>query len=890
MYCQQCGMHNVNEATACQVCGADLASRGDPRTIKIFADLTQLPLKALISSIIRSYPLLSPLFIPIFTLLYGFKKLTGSPFFSLNLNYKTPRFHQVDLNTLPRLHRQSFQKASSFLRQQGFTPFFDLEDVSLVQASVQHLEIQREHNIYATLHINKASGKITHTTFSAFFIDGSYLSVDNAYAFPIEYPEDFVIKHVPNASLQETYTTFLQQLQQFPDAPVYFPLKQLLSLGYARRDMIIDLGLEQGIFHPKGDVKQPQARMCYHHPLNAAVRACSVCGKSLCEACYQEYQGQIYCQACLPEDALLSGAASFADEQTGYAGFGVRAVAALIDLLIIAIGGIGIYQGLSYLLRTLVPEANIRFLPFLLTQLFLVIGIAWYLIAPLKNYGSTLGQKLLGLRVIDRDGGRPELAAALIRFVYHLLAGLFIFPLLGYFFILFRKKKQGLHDQLSDTYVITRHAARKAIFSWMFLLLLFGLLGWQVYQYRWLLPGVPFGSSSSMYDLHADIHLESTWEQMFDPNTVTMTSYLNRGDYCFVSTTEGMMALDMRTGSILWTQNSLASVALQAISENPALPLVGLQYHPEDRWRVMRIEPASGAILWQHELESYGPSLTFDAETLLVYTDDVVQAYNTPEGRFLWERTFRDLLYIEYAALHSDILLGRYSESALTLTYLDRVTGERIWELKDSPYSPGYVLDRDHQFFYTDAGKSLLFHVPDRRPLWEQPHGIGYVTAHEASSGDSEHDAMVAVYTTEQVLRADTGETIFAYPADTRFGALTHDFLLLSYEYQEQHELLLLDKATGVILEQLGNTGWMGLFYLTEDDAAIYLAANLKPESPGQDSLHSVLLIIDKQTYTLTEIPVGRNIGSLQWKIYPDDQLIVITTFQQLGGYRLPEK
>lgn len=883
MYCQQCGMHNVNEATACQVCGTDLSRQENSQPIKIFADLAQLPLKALISTIIRSHPLLSPIFIPIFTLFYLFKKVLGSPFFSLNLNHKTPRFHQVDVNNFPTLRRKPFQKAASFLRQQGFTPFFDLEDTSLVQASVQHLEIQREHNIYATLHISKASGKITHTTFSAYFIDGSYLLVDNVYAFPIQYPDNFVIKHVPNASIQETYTAFLQQLQQFPASPVYLPLETLLPLGYARRDMIIDLGLEQGIFHSKGNVKQPHASMCYHHPLNAAVRTCSVCGKSLCEACYQEYQGQNYCQDCLPEDALLAGAVSFADEQTAYAGFGVRAVAALIDLIIIAVWGIGFYQGLSYLLRTLAPEANIRFLPFLITQLFLVLGTAWYLIVPLKKYGRTPGQKLLGLRVIDRTGSRPELAAALIRFVYHLLAGLFIFPLLGYFFILFRKKKQGLHDQLSDTYVITRYPGRKSLFSWIILLLLFGALGWQVYQYRWLLPWFPSEFSPAMYDLQADIQLESRWEHIFDPNNTAMTSSLKRGERSFVSTTAGLSALDMRTGAVLWTQNSLSAVNLQASSEDPELPLIGLQYQPDDRWTIVRIDPGTGAVLWQQEVESYDPRLTFDAEMLLVYSDDVVWAY-TSDGRFLWELMVQDQFFIEYAVLHSDILLGRYSESALTLTYLDRTTGEKIWELKNSPYSPGYVLARDRQFFYTEAGQSILWDVPAQRPLWEQPRSIGYVAAHESS------DATFTVYTTEQALRADTGAPLFTYPADTRFGAVTQDFLLLSFEQGGQHELLVLDKTTGTILEHLGNNAWMGLFYLTEDDAAIYLAANLKPDNSGQFTLHSVLLIIDKQTLTLTEIPVGRNIGSLQWKIFPDDQLIVIATFQRLGGYILPEK
>lgn len=887
MYCQHCGIHHTNSADFCQICGADLSQTRPFHDIRIFADLTRLPLRALIASISRSHPLLCVLFIPLLSIFYLIKKLTGSPFLSLNLTNKTPKIHLADLKRFSNLHQQSFRKASSFLQQQGFTPLIDLEDVSFAQANLQHLEVNREHNLYATLHISKTSGKIVYITFSAFFADGGFLSVDNTHAFPIQYPEYFRITHIPNAPIQKIYQALVQQLDRFSERPIYLPLEQLLPLAYARRTLAIDLGIEQGIFHLKEDAQKPQQTSpCYHHPFNAAVRTCSQCGKALCEACYREYHQQTYCQDCLPDGATPIETAPFLSEQIKYAGFGVRAIATLIDILIVAAYGIGIYLALSYGFQTLLPNANIRFIPFLITQFLMVTGIAWYLIVPLKKYGRTLGQKLLGLRVVDRYGNRPELAAALIRFAYPLLSGLFIFPILGYFFILFRKKKQGLHDQLADTYVITGHPGRKAIICWAILFTLAGFLGWQVYQYRWLLSWLPFIGDFSRYDVQPEIQLEPRWEQTFEQAAGAMVSYLNRGERCFVSTTTGVQALDVRTGSVLWTNASLADVIFQADSEHSDFPLLGLHYdQQEDSWSLAQIDPDTGTMLWQQRLEHAEPRIAFDSQTILAYSDTFVQAF-TPEGHVLWERNFQDRFFIQYAVLHSDILLGRYTDTALTLTYLNRITGEKIWEMKNSPYRPGYLLDRDRQFFYTDNDDSILLNVPEQRTLWEQPLSIGYVAAHE--TGDPE--GVLKVYTTQQALRADTGETLFNYPPDTRFGALTQDFLLLSYEQGEQHELLLLEKNTGNLLRHLGNKAWMGLYYLMEDETTIYLAANLKPENPDQLKIQSVLLVIDKQTFTLIEIPIGRNLGSLQWRIFPEDHLIMISVFQHLGGYMFPGK
>ncbi len=78
MYCQHCGIHHARDAH-CQVCGADLTQQMPGQDIPIFADLTKLPLKAIISAFRRSHPLLCVLY-PVNLALLPYQKAERQPF------------------------------------------------------------------------------------------------------------------------------------------------------------------------------------------------------------------------------------------------------------------------------------------------------------------------------------------------------------------------------------------------------------------------------------------------------------------------------------------------------------------------------------------------------------------------------------------------------------------------------------------------------------------------------------------------------------------------------------------------------------------------------------------------------------------------------------------
>ena len=78
--------------------------------------------------------------------------------------------------------------------------------------------------------------------------------------------------------------------------------------------------------------------------------------------------------------------------------------------------------------------------------------VGTYLIVFWTLVGQTPGMRVMRLRVVTRDGGRPRLGQSVVRVVGMVLAAI---PLMaGYALILFDDRRQGLQDKLARTYVL----------------------------------------------------------------------------------------------------------------------------------------------------------------------------------------------------------------------------------------------------------------------------------------------------------------------------------------------------------------------------------------------------------------------------------------------------
>ena len=90
--------------------------------------------------------------------------------------------------------------------------------------------------------------------------------------------------------------------------------------------------------------------------------------------------------------------------------------------------------------------------PICLVFLFIIFA---YLILMEAYIGWTIGKKILGMRVVDENGGKIGLSKSIIRNLLRLVDGLPVFNILGIILIASSPKEQRFGDRIAKTYVVT---------------------------------------------------------------------------------------------------------------------------------------------------------------------------------------------------------------------------------------------------------------------------------------------------------------------------------------------------------------------------------------------------------------------------------------------------
>jgi uncharacterized RDD family membrane protein YckC len=81
----------------------------------------------------------------------------------------------------------------------------------------------------------------------------------------------------------------------------------------------------------------------------------------------------------------------------------------------------------------------------------LILSLAYFVGFWAKS-GQTVGNDLMGIKVVRKDGEAPGWGWAFVRYIGYIISGLALS--LGFIWILFDKRRQGWHDKLAGTYVI----------------------------------------------------------------------------------------------------------------------------------------------------------------------------------------------------------------------------------------------------------------------------------------------------------------------------------------------------------------------------------------------------------------------------------------------------
>jgi uncharacterized RDD family membrane protein YckC len=187
--------------------------------------------------------------------------------------------------------------------------------------------------------------------------------------------------------------------------------------------------------------------------------ACRECGSALTVA----QIGPVYVPESAPAaDLPVAGPAepAIAPARAAYAGFWLRAVAFLIDNLILglAFGAIAA-QDPSAFFRSMDPNLLMRDPFAVLTPLAIAVmfGCTWLYGAAFESsrWQATPGKIALRLYVTDMQGQRVSFARALVRNVAKQISSIIF---IGYILAGFTPKKQALHDFIASCLVMRRPA------------------------------------------------------------------------------------------------------------------------------------------------------------------------------------------------------------------------------------------------------------------------------------------------------------------------------------------------------------------------------------------------------------------------------------------------
>jgi uncharacterized RDD family membrane protein YckC len=139
-----------------------------------------------------------------------------------------------------------------------------------------------------------------------------------------------------------------------------------------------------------------------------------------------------------------------------YAGFWIRLASYVIDVLPISIAGAVLNVSLGTGIRCTFDSNNVYQCSSGTGSVgtwlgFLVLGVYW--VVTWTTLGASLGQKALGMRVVNAQNGEQiDVGKALLRFVGFVIS--FIPLFIGLIWAGFDPRKQGWHDKIANTFVV----------------------------------------------------------------------------------------------------------------------------------------------------------------------------------------------------------------------------------------------------------------------------------------------------------------------------------------------------------------------------------------------------------------------------------------------------
>ncbi|MDH4316913.1 MAG: RDD family protein, partial [Desulfobulbaceae bacterium] len=817
-------------------------------------------------------------------------------------SFKRPLPVNVFLTNLPKIkvyppgERQDvhkcFPKPCAVLSANGFAPLFDYEDLATPTKHYCRLFIHKQEKVYAVV---AAETKHTPRAIITFF---SYLKSKKAlyYANDFEFPLDDQAGLIRRNFTHMDETALLKEIRGFlassPHEAVLLKPGSLLVLRQKIRTNIINASLRAGYFSKR--TGSNRVTTCTNHAMLHAEFFCSVCRTPLCMGCKRRYRETIYCEDCLPVGAKEIGrndAPPELPDGLSPAGVTVRASAALLDLLFFSTScGIVIY-GMFTAAPLLFPSSFSGKISWFTAQFFGIVFLVFYLVWPLLKFGRTPGQAAFGLQTVDRRMNPISGAAVFVRNGYHLLSFLFIFPAVGYLTAFFNKSKQGLHDKISGTLVITRRATAKAVMAG---LLMLSLLGGAISGLSMTSIGtaLPFFYSLVTNYPQPEVALEPIWQQSSDITSITILMDQQGSTYFHDFDNQELTARDAVSGKILWQRHDIVDFFYLKSTYFPHDMVAVISGSIPSSQKILFLSRFSGTILWEKEVHSNMPPIVSAWEGYIFIQEDTTVSTYDLNGHMLWQKNFPTTTKVDLL-LNGEIVAEFYDEDNETYTqyFLTRTDGKTIWRRNGASTR---IIGQGYQLL-TDYEQNIisLMRMDDQKIIWKNPMGENQYHNHLITGNGEAGDIPDGfLYTTNNALRIKDGLFAFRFPAGYTFLNVTDKFIILHKQNENTEkeignkklELLLLERKTGEIIYSFRIADVDRIVFLSDNKNDLFFMTTRYEDEKALRCIND-LLVINKKSGSISRKNLGKNLSMARVTVVDDK--IVIVKGDSAGAYHL---
>jgi len=900
MYCKYCGIENESTAEICQLCKRPFIAQDTQPSQIVYLDFALFPFADIWKNTLRSANILNIIFFPILSLIYFYHKLIRKPFWIPLRNSLQSQLKIVNLKSSPPALGNKVPYSDNELLKLGFTYELTFTDIGSRGSHYQSFYINTTSGAYAMQYIDKNTNKLLYTSFLAITEKRRIFIYANTFGLSMEHSQ-IIMQYCSDKSITQLRDIFMATVQQSGEHLLCPELKDIMPILFQLDIKQHEIGASMNrIKIAASPINSFSAWSCHNHPQSLAVRKCPTCGQVLCEACINECDGTYYCKTCLPENVGLQEVM----KPWNYAGLALRTVASSIDLIITLLLAAVIFSISQYLLQHFFVVQSSLF-ALLITQVPLLASVYYNNIYRVARSGQSIGKKICGVLVLDKQGKAPGFVAAFNRLTIKFCSAIFVIPYLAYFLVPFTKKKKCFIDTLSGTVVLTKHSLKATIVSWIiFLLLGAGTIGTILIIY--FATFHPVGSS---------ITINPVWEKkgmsydqfpgfqqrMHDPFFL----------YCKDDT---VYSVSKSTGTATW-KTAFDGTPTLYYNDTAYIFVITSQY--QSNARLHRLDNLNGAILWSTPLPDSGAcSINSYDSTIIVNSTRTIMSIR-PDGTVRWKNSIAENTMPESSSDSSayydeedydeqsldvsiDMINNRifvYVPKANASYSYDYLTGTRsitqdVYEslpvrVNDSVY---YIRQNTQLRFYSKTTNQQLFELQDSTYSIEIPE---------------ENDTIF--YCTNAAIAATNGDTIFTYADSFYLNDLAGDYLLLgkvdtsvsplNNVPKYTHLFIVVDRFTNRMIATISDSAVTTLNYSYQDDTLLYFFTIANPwevDNARKFSFfrlflnnfkerQSSIITINKVNGAIDKIVIGSNVYWVQL-FRSDNRLLFFTNISNVTG------